>query len=562
MLGSIHAIGQGFPKPTQTQPIKKTPQAPDRKPPAKPVIVAKNAGPKILINDEDRRIYVRSASLSVDWRVTDVEDDRAGIDVQTLYQLFKDSKKVTEGISGSPSERPLTLTGLDNGSYALLLTAIDSKGAKSPPVSIYLTVEIPLPAPPIVQIIGPRQLMDTSRFIIFMAIPSKPDPQVSYHWQSTDAKVDLSGKSAGSELRLFALEPGVYGFKVTATDAYRQSTETSFNVTVTKYIPKNKAPIIVTANRKFTVRKPESNIDISVDASDPENDELSYAWEKVSGVSYVTTYGEQSSKLSLLGLSEGTYVYRLTVSDKEGASVSTDFEINVLAATENQENTPQEQSTPISEVPDEPAPRPKRERKSIDNFEKRKLIFLNFGPVTNKLSLSDSNRVYDFFLSVGFGRFYVKGTFGPLNSISPKAKDLKNATFESDDQRVTNYPVNSGSYYEFSRDFYPKVNTYTMGMYGGYAQKGFAIDFYGGLGYGSYDLIWGLKRYSYANNALIGISAAKNVKQSVSGPCIEGGLLLHLGFVHIMGGTNLIMPLSGNKPYVSGHIGLGLSFTK
>jgi hypothetical protein len=193
--------------------------------------------------------------------------------------------------------------------------------------------------------------------------------------------------------------------------------------------------------------------------------------------------------------------------------------------------------------------------KVASNSQKKRFGFMNFGVINNTLAFEDG-RMYDFFAAVGFGRLYLKGVFGIPRLFDDVGSKLNKPEFESNDQRILNYPVNSGTYYQFTPDIYPKLRTYTLGFYGGTP----FFNVYGGAGYGTYDLNWGVKRFSYAADTELGFTSSKNINQSLSGPCAEAGFLLNTRILNVMFGANLIYSIEEKKSYVSGHLGIGFTF--
>lgn len=192
---------------------------------------------------------------------------------------------------------------------------------------------------------------------------------------------------------------------------------------------------------------------------------------------------------------------------------------------------------------------------SIQATPKNRFGFINVGLVGTELSYNP-DRLYDFYGAVGFGKIYVKSVFSGPSSSNPMADKLKSPDFETNDQRLLNYPANSGSYYEFTNDYYPRLRTYTIGYYGG----GKIFNVYFGAGYGTYDLMWGLRRVSYSTGQELGRSSARNVAQSLRGPSIEGGLILKLGFLNLMSGVNMIYSTKVSASYINGHLGVGIAF--
>ncbi|MBL7664546.1 MAG: hypothetical protein JNM93_05390 [Bacteriovoracaceae bacterium] len=85
--------------------------------------------------------------------------------------------------------------------------------------------------------------------------------------------------------------------------------------------------VSVGANRSITL--PEKSINIQATASDADGIISSYQWSKVSGGA-ATIVGSQSDLLQLSNLTQGTYQFKLTVTDNAGATANAQLEIVVL----------------------------------------------------------------------------------------------------------------------------------------------------------------------------------------------------------------------------------------
>jgi len=90
-------------------------------------------------------------------------------------------------------------------------------------------------------------------------------------------------------------------------------------------------PPTVNAGADKTITLPTNSVDIQGTASDSDGI-ASWSWTKVSGGA-ATLSGQTTSKLHAANLVAGSYVFRLTVKDKKGASKSDDVAVTVKSAT-------------------------------------------------------------------------------------------------------------------------------------------------------------------------------------------------------------------------------------
>jgi chondroitin AC lyase len=99
----------------------------------------------------------------------------------------------------------------------------------------------------------------------------------------------------------------------------------------------NQAPTVSAGNDK-EITLPTNSVQVSASASDSDGSIASYSWTKVSGPSQVSVSGASNATLSLSNLAEGEYVYRIIVTDNQGATAEDRVSIVV---------NPQEQDAPI-----------------------------------------------------------------------------------------------------------------------------------------------------------------------------------------------------------------------
>ncbi len=94
--------------------------------------------------------------------------------------------------------------------------------------------------------------------------------------------------------------------------------------------PVNAAPT-ANAGADKTIQLPTSSVSLTGSASDSDGSITSYAWTKVSGGT-ATIASSSSATTNITGLVQGTYVFRLTVTDNGGLTASDDVTVTVNAA--------------------------------------------------------------------------------------------------------------------------------------------------------------------------------------------------------------------------------------
>jgi hypothetical protein len=159
---------------------------------------------------------------------------------------------------------------------------------------------------------------------------SDPDGFVtSYSWSKTGgpAQGTINSPSSASTT-VSGLAQGVYTFRLTVTD--NGGATASSTVTVTVNAAANQSPT-ANAGSDQSITLPTSSVNLSGSGSDPDGTISSYSWSKVSGgnVSFSTP---SSPSTTVSGLTQGTYIFRLTVTDNNGATASDDVVVTVSAA--------------------------------------------------------------------------------------------------------------------------------------------------------------------------------------------------------------------------------------
>lgn len=90
----------------------------------------------------------------------------------------------------------------------------------------------------------------------------------------------------------------------------------------------NQVPVANAGSDK-TITLPTTSVTLSGSATDADGSISSYKWAKVSGPTTGTLANASAASTTLSSLSQGTYVYRLTVTDNGGATDTDDITVNV-----------------------------------------------------------------------------------------------------------------------------------------------------------------------------------------------------------------------------------------
>jgi len=100
-----------------------------------------------------------------------------------------------------------------------------------------------------------------------------------------------------------------------------------------RYPPSENEPPLANAGSNQSITLPTNSVTLSGSGTDSDGTVVSYSWSKISGGS-ATIVSPTSATTNVTGLSAGTYVFRLTVTDNAGATGSADVTVIVYAAGE------------------------------------------------------------------------------------------------------------------------------------------------------------------------------------------------------------------------------------
>ncbi len=152
----------------------------------------------------------------------------------------------------------------------------------------------------------------------------------TYAWTKQSGPSVIMTNENQATLSLTDLLEGTYVFRLTVTDNNGATDFDEVTVTVNPAAV-NQIPS-VNAGSNTTVNLPTNTINLIGVASDPDGSIASYLWTKQSGPASGTLVNSDQATLTVNDLVAGTYVFRLMVTDNQGATATDDVEVIVVSA--------------------------------------------------------------------------------------------------------------------------------------------------------------------------------------------------------------------------------------
>ncbi|MCK7555103.1 PKD domain-containing protein [Chitinophaga sedimenti] len=228
-----------------------------------------------------------------------------------------------------------TVTGLVEGVYTFTLTVTDDKGATHSD-DVIVTVKAGNVAPVAKAGADVTITLPTNSVALDGSTSTDADGTITkYAW------VKKSGPTAGTiasaataKTNVTGLVEGTYTFTLTVTDD-KGATHADDVIVTVKAAVANAAPV-ARAGSDMAITLPASSVSLDGSGStDSDGTIAKYAWTKVNGPAAGTIASATTAKTSVTGLVEGTYTFRLTVTDDKGATHSDDVIVTVNPAGVN-----------------------------------------------------------------------------------------------------------------------------------------------------------------------------------------------------------------------------------
>jgi hypothetical protein len=233
----------------------------------------------------------------------------------------------------SPDAAQTEIRDLDQGSYVFKLTATNNTNqAASAEVQVTVNAALPTNQVPVVSAGNAQTITLPTNTLTLNGTASDNDGTiVSYAWTKVSGGNATIGSPGTAQTEIRDLEEGTYVFRLTVTDNGDSTASAEVQVTVNAAPPANQVPVVNAGNAQ-TITLPTNTLTLNGTASDNDGTIASYAWTKVSGGN-ATIVSPDAAQTEIRDLTQGFYVFRLSATDNSGATVSSDVEVTVQAAS-------------------------------------------------------------------------------------------------------------------------------------------------------------------------------------------------------------------------------------
>ncbi|MEP7232654.1 MAG: PKD domain-containing protein [Ginsengibacter sp.] len=227
------------------------------------------------------------------------------------------------------------LSNLVAGTYTLRLTVTDNNGATATD-DINITVKAAGVNQPPVANAGPDVILVLpANSVTLNGSGTDPDGTITkYAWaQVSGPSTSTISNTSTPQTTISNLVAGVYVFKLTVTDNNGATDLNQMQLTV-KPGTGNQPPV-ADAGPDVILVLPTNSVTINGVGTDPDGTITKYAWSQVSGPSTGTISSPATSQTIISNLITGTYIFKLTVTDNNGASTSDQMQLTVKPSTAN-----------------------------------------------------------------------------------------------------------------------------------------------------------------------------------------------------------------------------------
>lgn len=218
---------------------------------------------------------------------------------------------------------------LVEGDYVFKVTVEDNKGAKASD-EVRVTVKKSANQSPVVNAGDDKTITLPTNSLSIEGMATDADGEIaSYKWIQISGGMASLSQTTSANLRVSQLTEGIYIFRLIAEDNDGASNSDDVTVTVKGSPPPDNVMPVVNAGSDRTIRLPANSLSLQGSATDQDGSVASYKWTQVSGRS-ASLSQTNSANARAYNLSEGTYVFRLTVEDDKGASDADEVKVYVI----------------------------------------------------------------------------------------------------------------------------------------------------------------------------------------------------------------------------------------
>lgn len=265
----------------------------------------------------DKSLTLPVSNVTLSGSATDANSD-------TLNYAWSKVSGGTATIS-SPGNASANITGLVTGSYSFRLTVSDGNGGNASD-DVVVIVKMASNIPPIAA--AGKDINITLPVSSVNLVGSATDANsdaITFSWAKVSGGVATIVSPSTASTNVTGLVAGTYVFRITANDGKGGIGSDDVSVVVNNLV--NAAPV-ASAGADKAINLPASTVALAGSGIDANGDVLTYAWTKTSGGS-ATIVSPSAAATNINGLVEGSYSFRLTVSDSKGGVGSDDVAVVV-----------------------------------------------------------------------------------------------------------------------------------------------------------------------------------------------------------------------------------------
>jgi len=238
--------------------------------------------------------------------------------------------------AGGPSQATISngnslhpnISNLISGSYYFVLRATDNMGGVARD-TMQFTVH-PAPNVPPVANAGPDQTitLPLNATTVYGSGADADGSIIAYQWEKISGGNANIISPALAATSIQGLQQGTYYFRLTVTDNSGATARDTLKIMV---LPAPNQPPVANAGPDQSITLPVNSIQLNGTGEDADGEIVAYLWEKISGGN-ANIISPALAATSIQGLQQGTYYFRLTVTDNSGATARDTLKIMVLPA--------------------------------------------------------------------------------------------------------------------------------------------------------------------------------------------------------------------------------------
>jgi gliding motility-associated-like protein len=241
--------------------------------------------------------------------------------------LWEQVSGPTAAALSTASSASTNASNLVAGVYIFALTVTDNLGAKAADQVIVTVLPEPVNLLPVANAGPDQNLTLPINTVVLAGNGTDSDGTiVSYLWSF------VSGPGAGTtsdlnqaNLTLSNLVEGIYVFQLTVTDNRGGTAVDEAKI----FVNASQIPPIANAGIDLTITLPTNSITITGSATDSDGTVESFVWEQVSGPNTATITNPLQSDITVSSLIQGSYTFKLVVTDNDGLTDSDQMTLTV-----------------------------------------------------------------------------------------------------------------------------------------------------------------------------------------------------------------------------------------